>query len=101
MHRKTNFLVNLYLDNKYSDSDIKLLGLSLSYEYFVTIEGSQIITFLAYQLLTLPLRLTLYPPTLLLAHDFIIIIIIIDQFYIVLFSALEQTHCAHVACDSQ
>ena len=31
----------------------------------------------------------------------IIIIIIIILFYIALFSALEQTHCAHVACDSE
>ena len=30
-----------------------------------------------------------------------IIIIIIHSFYIALFSALEQTHCAHVACDSE
>ena len=29
------------------------------------------------------------------------IIIIINSFYIALFSALEQTHCAHVACDSE
>ena len=29
------------------------------------------------------------------------IIIIIHSFYIALFSALEQTHCAHVACDSE
>ena len=72
------------------------LGFGLSYKCFVT-KGSQII---AYQLLTL-YGLTLYPPTLLVAQDFIIIIIIIDQFYTVLFSALEQTHCAHVACDSQ
>ena len=28
-------------------------------------------------------------------------IIIIHRFYIALFSALEQTHCAHVACDSE
>ena len=25
----------------------------------------------------------------------------IHSFYVVLFSALEQTHCAHVACDSE
>ena len=31
----------------------------------------------------------------------IIIIIIIHSFRIALFSALEQTHCAHVACDSE
>ena len=31
----------------------------------------------------------------------IIIIIIIHSFYIALSSALEQTHCAHVACDSE
>ena len=31
----------------------------------------------------------------------IIIIIIVYHFYIVLFSALEQTHCAHVSCDSE
>ena len=29
------------------------------------------------------------------------IMIIADRFYIVLFSALEQTHCTHVACDSE
>ena len=29
------------------------------------------------------------------------IIIIIDRFYIALFSALWQTHYAHVACDSE
>ena len=28
------------------------------------------------------------------------VIIIIHNFYTALFSALEQTHCAHVACDS-
>ena len=26
---------------------------------------------------------------------------VVDRFYIALFSALEQTHCAHVACDSE
>ena len=31
----------------------------------------------------------------------IIIIIIVIIFYVALFSALEQTHCAHVACDSE
>ena len=31
----------------------------------------------------------------------IIIIIIIHSFYIALFSELEQTQCAHVACDSE
>ena len=25
----------------------------------------------------------------------------IDQFYLALFSAVKQTHCAHVACDSE
>ena len=30
----------------------------------------------------------------------IIIVIIIDRFYIALFSALEQTHCARIMCDS-
>ena len=29
------------------------------------------------------------------------IIIIIRSFYTALYSALEQTHCAHVACDSE
>ena len=29
------------------------------------------------------------------------IIIIIHCFYIALFSALQQTHCAYVACDSE
>ena len=28
-------------------------------------------------------------------------IIIIDHFHKALFSALEQTHCAHVACNSE
>ena len=32
---------------------------------------------------------------------FSFIIIIIHSFYIALFSALEQTHCAHIACDSE
>ena len=27
--------------------------------------------------------------------------LIIHRFYIALFSALEKTHCAHVACDSE
>ena len=31
----------------------------------------------------------------------VIIIHIIHSFYIALFSDLEQTHCAHVACDSE
>ena len=31
----------------------------------------------------------------------IIIIIIIHSFYIALFSVLEQTHCTHIACDSE
>ena len=31
----------------------------------------------------------------------IITIIIIHSFYIALFSALEQTHCVHVACDPE
>ena len=30
-----------------------------------------------------------------------IIIIIIDRFYLALFSALEQTVCVHVTCDSE
>ena len=29
------------------------------------------------------------------------IIIIIHSFHIVLFSVLKQTHCTHVACDSE
>ena len=29
------------------------------------------------------------------------VIIIIHSFYIALFSALKQTHCAHVTCDSE
>ena len=29
------------------------------------------------------------------------IVIIIHCFYIALFSALQQTHCAYVACDSE
>ena len=32
---------------------------------------------------------------------FLSFILIIDHFYIALFSALEQTHCAVVACDSE
>ena len=31
----------------------------------------------------------------------VIIIHIIHSFYIALLSALEQTHCTHVACDSE
>ena len=31
----------------------------------------------------------------------IIIVIIIHRFYTALFFVLEQTHCAHVACDSE
>ena len=31
----------------------------------------------------------------------IIILIIIDRVYIALFSAFEQTHCVHVACDCE
>ena len=31
----------------------------------------------------------------------IIIIIIIDRFYVALFSVLEQTHCTYVTCDSE
>ena len=34
-------------------------------------------------------------------HTVIIVIIITDCFYIVLFSALKQTHCAHVTCDPE
>ena len=34
-------------------------------------------------------------------HTVIIIIIITDCFYMVLFSALKQTHCAHVTCDPE
>ena len=34
-------------------------------------------------------------------EPFFIIIIIIHSFYIALFSALEQTQCAHVACDCE
>ena len=30
-----------------------------------------------------------------------IVVVILDRFYIGLFSALEQTHCAHFACDSK
>ena len=29
------------------------------------------------------------------------ILIIIDHFYMALFSALEQTHCAYVTCESE
>ena len=60
------------------------------------IEGSQIITFLAYQLLTLPLQVDPLSPTPFswLSHTMVNIIIIIDCFYIALFSALEQIHCA-------
>ena len=35
------------------------------------------------------------------SHFMFIILIMIDSFYIALFSALEQTQCAHVACDSE
>ena len=30
-----------------------------------------------------------------------VVIVIVDRFYIALFSALEQTHCALVACASE
>ena len=36
-----------------------------------------------------------------LLFSVIIIVIIIERFYIALFSALKQTHCAHVARDSE
>ena len=31
----------------------------------------------------------------------VVVVIIIHSFYIALFSALEQTHCAHLACGSE
>ena len=34
-------------------------------------------------------------------ETFPFIFVIIDCFYIALFSALEQTHCVHVACDTE
>ena len=34
-------------------------------------------------------------------NSIIIIIIIIDRFSLALFPAPEQTHCVHVACDSE
>ena len=53
----------------------------------------------AYQLLTLPLWVDPSFPTpfSFLSHT-ALNIIIIDHFYIALFSALKQTHCAHVTC---
>ena len=36
-----------------------------------------------------------------LLFSVIIIVIIIERFYIALFSALKQIHCAHVARDSE
>ena len=35
------------------------------------------------------------------SYSFVKYIIIIDSFYVALFSALEQTHCAHIASDSE
>ena len=29
----------------------------------------------------------------------VVVVVVVDRFYIALFSALEQTHCALVACD--
>ena len=34
VHRKTNFLVNLYWDNKYSDSDLKKKKKKIYFLYF-------------------------------------------------------------------
>ena len=31
----------------------------------------------------------------------VVVVVVVDRFYIALFSALEQTHCAHVSCDSK
>jgi len=84
---------------------------------FVMIVSSQIIAFLAYQLLTVPLRVDPLSPAPFsrLSHtalNIIIItecfrialfsaldIIITECFRIALFSALEKTHCTHVVCD--
>ena len=74
--------------------------LGLSCECFVTVEGSQLIVFLAYQLLTLPLWVDPLSPTHFSWLSLHFIIVIIDHFYIGLFSALKQTHCTHVTCDS-
>ena len=35
------------------------------------------------------------------AAMFGLLLLFLHSFYIALFSALEQTHCAHVACDSE
>ena len=59
---------------------------------FVTIEGSQIIAFLSYQLLTLPLRVDPFAPTpFSRLSNTVLNIIIIYCFHMALFSALEQT----------
>ena len=36
-----------------------------------------------------------------LAFSFVVVVVVVDRFYIALFSALEQTDCALVACDSK
>ena len=56
--------------------------------------------FLAYQLLALPLRVDPIPFSW-LSNTALIIIIITDCFYTVLFSAHKQIHRAHVACYSE
>ena len=30
----------------------------------------------------------------------VVVVVVVDCFYLVLFSALEQTHCACITCDS-
>ena len=43
----------------------------------------------------------LYIDMLMLRNNIFIIIDIIHRFYVALFSALEQTHCTRVACESE
>ena len=31
----------------------------------------------------------------------VVVVVVTDRFYIALFSTVGQTHCTHVACDSQ
>ena len=36
-----------------------------------------------------------------LLKSVVVVVVVVDRFYITLFSALMQTHCAHVASDSE
>ena len=42
-----------------------------------------------------------YPAGIMIFHVVVVVIVVVDRFHIQLFSALEQTHCAFVACSSK